>query len=235
MKFDLKLRNISASSKELIEDLKRVAKYLKRDSVTIEEYNLHGKYSAATLQRRFHSWFNVLEKANLNRTRSEFNISAEDLLNNIAEVWIKLGRQPVVKEMKTPLSKYGGTTYIRHFGTWNKALIAFIENVGGESKAIKKVKRTKVEKHVADKNSLAGNSRNISLRQRFSVFLRDGFRCQLCGNSPMIHPGTELHCDHIIPWSKGGLTVIENLRTTCAKCNLGKGNLIETSVWENSL
>jgi 5-methylcytosine-specific restriction endonuclease McrA len=32
--------------------------------------------------------------------------------------------------------------------------------------------------------------------------------------------------DHIVPWSKGGETILENLRTLCSKCNLGKGNVL---------
>ena len=35
----------------------------------------------------------------------------------------------------------------------------------------------------------------------------------------------ELHVDHIKPWSKGGETVLENLQTLCATCNLGKSNI----------
>jgi len=38
---------------------------------------------------------------------------------------------------------------------------------------------------------------------------------------------SKLVVDHIIPVSKGGKTMIENLRTTCEKCNSGKGNKIE--------
>ena len=36
----------------------------------------------------------------------------------------------------------------------------------------------------------------------------------------------ELHIDHIIPWSKGGETVLENLQTLCSDCNLGKSNIL---------
>jgi 5-methylcytosine-specific restriction endonuclease McrA len=39
--------------------------------------------------------------------------------------------------------------------------------------------------------------------------------------------GVELHVDHILPWSKDGETVEENLQTKCSKCNLGKGNAFD--------
>lgn len=55
---------------------------------------------------------------------------------------------------------------------------------------------------------------------RFRVFQRDGYTCQYCGRSA---PDVELHADHIVPRSKGGPDTLENLRTACRDCNLGKG------------
>lgn len=60
---------------------------------------------------------------------------------------------------------------------------------------------------------------------RYDVLKRDGFRCQLCGATAK--DGIKLHVDHIIPISKGGKTEMQNLRTLCERCNLGKGNKIE--------
>ncbi|MDE2391146.1 MAG: HNH endonuclease, partial [Rhodospirillales bacterium] len=48
--------------------------------------------------------------------------------------------------------------------------------------------------------------------------------CQSCGASPQKERGVELHVDHVLPWSRGGETLEENLRTKCQQCNLGKGN-----------
>jgi 5-methylcytosine-specific restriction endonuclease McrA len=66
--------------------------------------------------------------------------------------------------------------------------------------------------------------REIPLKLRLKVLQRDNFRCVLCGKSPATNPGTVLHIDHIVPFSKGGQTTAENLRTLCAECNWGKGN-----------
>lgn len=69
-------------------------------------------------------------------------------------------------------------------------------------------------------------SRNIPDRIRYQVLKRDNFKCCACGASPATCPGVELHIDHIVPYSKGGETVIENLQTLCSKCNLGKSNVL---------
>jgi hypothetical protein len=61
-------------------------------------------------------------------------------------------------------------------------------------------------------------SRHVPSRLRAEVFTRDGGRCLKCGNE------VDLHADHIVPVSLGGLTVLENLQTLCARENLGKGN-----------
>ena len=58
--------------------------------------------------------------------------------------------------------------------------------------------------------------------QRYLIFVRDKFTCQICGRTQK--DGVKLHIDHIIPVSKGGKTVPENLRVLCDQCNLGKSD-----------
>ena len=55
---------------------------------------------------------------------------------------------------------------------------------------------------------------------------RDNFTCCNCGNSIYAEPNLLLEIDHIIPISKGGFTVEENLQTLCWKCNRAKSNKI---------
>ena len=46
--------------------------------------------------------------------------------------------------------------------------------------------------------------------------------CPICGKH---HEIDEMEGDHIIPWSKGGKTTIDNLQMLCKKCNREKGNI----------
>lgn len=68
------------------------------------------------------------------------------------------------------------------------------------------------------------STRNISDKLRYQVLKRDKFKCCACGVSPAKNLGVELHVDHIIPWSKGGETTLENLQTLCSRCNIGKSD-----------
>ncbi|MBQ3295380.1 MAG: HNH endonuclease [Erysipelotrichaceae bacterium] len=67
----------------------------------------------------------------------------------------------------------------------------------------------------------------MSAGLRYDVMKRDGFRCVLCGRGA--DNGVKLHVDHILPVSKGGKTVMNNLRTLCSDCNLGKSDKYDES------
>jgi hypothetical protein len=66
--------------------------------------------------------------------------------------------------------------------------------------------------------------RDPSIGLRFKVLQRDRFKCVLCGDHPARNAECILHVDHVLPWSKGGKTREDNLRTLCATCNVGRGN-----------
>ena len=63
---------------------------------------------------------------------------------------------------------------------------------------------------------------------RWDVFEDDNFTCYLCEEvlSPDVyspHPKS-LSIDHVIPVSKGGLDIRENVRTACLDCNRKKND-----------
>lgn len=63
----------------------------------------------------------------------------------------------------------------------------------------------------------------MTTRLRTFIKERDNYTCCQCGNSTYKEPNLLLEVDHIIPISKGGLTLEENLQTLCWKCNRSKG------------
>ncbi|MGJ8649147.1 MAG: HNH endonuclease [Opitutaceae bacterium] len=56
---------------------------------------------------------------------------------------------------------------------------------------------------------------------RESLFERDNYRCQYCGDN---FEEKHLNMDHVIPKDRGGRTSWENIVTSCIKCNSRKAN-----------
>ena len=76
-----------------------------------------------------------------------------------------------------------------------------------------------------DESIIHITSRTVNPGMRYKVMKRDNHKCVKCGRSPATNDKVELEIDHVIPWSKGGETIIENLQTLCSICNTGKSNL----------
>lgn len=65
-------------------------------------------------------------------------------------------------------------------------------------------------------------TRNIPSSVKAEVYKRDGGKCRICGAT------TDLHYDHILPYSKGGSsTTAENVQILCRRHNLMKRDNIE--------
>lgn len=56
---------------------------------------------------------------------------------------------------------------------------------------------------------------------RKNVLLRDGYRCQYCGN---IFHRRDLTLDHVVPKAQGGIGTWENLVAACHDCNHRKAD-----------
>lgn len=65
----------------------------------------------------------------------------------------------------------------------------------------------------------------MTATMRYEVLVRDKSTCQICGVSKK--EGAVLHVDHIVPVAKGGKSTLNNLRTLCDRCNLGKKDRLE--------
>lgn len=83
---------------------------------------------------------------------------------------------------------------------------------------------------ISDKNKygvpndkVKSERQRLTPKLRWQVLSRDNWTCQYCGAKAS--DGVRLHVDHIVPVSRGGKTVLDNLVTACEKCNLGKSDL----------
>lgn len=220
MKFEFVEYHRKVTDEELKNDLKRVAAEFNKEIITQKEYNENGKFHCDTISDRFGSWNNALNLVGLQGGNRFFQ--EEELYYNLENVWIKLGRQPVRRDMDNKtISCISSGAYLRHFKTWNNALRSFVEYINSDEKPY----GAEVVVNACVEKTGHKTARDVNLRLRFLVMKRDSFKCVMCGASPAFNPETVLHIDHIIPWSKGGETIYDNLQTLCSKCNQGKSNL----------
>lgn len=211
-----RVSGMSVSDEELLADLRATAAGLGKSTIGQKDYRRLGKYDDSTATKRFGTWNKALLAAGLS-VSNEVDISDERLFENVLALWQHFGRQPRRSELAHPPSTISQSPYNRRFGSWSAALHAFVEYANGNDEAVPVVQNLPTPRR--------STGRDPSLRLRWHVLQRDRFTCQACGASPALAPGVELHVDHIVAWSKGGETVLENLQTLCLVCNLGKSNV----------
>lgn len=227
------------NSDDFFSDMRNIASMLQKDFITTGEYECYGKYDYSTMFRQYGSWSNILKLAGLSQTPYRTGkgklVTDEELFQEIECIWIKLGRQPTMTDVRNGLFSHGSSTYARHFGSWRGALEAFVRYINEEDNInlgenVNYIDTKVIENqasYIATNQLKHKTSRDINLRLRFKVMQRDNFKCCICGKSPATSPNVTLHIDHIKPWSKGGETTIDNLQTLCSDCNLGKSDLYD--------
>lgn len=62
--------------------------------------------------------------------------------------------------------------------------------------------------------------KTIGIKIRYSTLQRDNFKCVLCGHDAS--DGRKLEVDHIVRPILGGKNTLDNLRTLCSVCNIGR-------------
>jgi len=220
--------------KKLIEELERVAGLFNYTEYGKRDFNKLAKISHNPIIKEFGSWSSAidalrehLKNKNIElKTRKKYFISNKQLFDEMERIWKIVGHRPSKTEWQSCDPKYSLQPYKTRFNGWQNACLQFIEYKMGkeieietkilEKKEILEKKReTKIKKE---------DKRTIPLKLRLNVLNRDNFRCVYCGRSPATDIGVVLHIDHIVPFSKGGKTTLNNLQTLCSKCNLGKSD-----------
>ncbi len=226
------------SDEALIDELRRVAALLPAGQrLTQSSYGkLGGRASCVTYLRRFGGWQQSLERAGLRPLQGRYpqltsQLTDTQCFENLAAVWIHYGRAPEYREMFRPPSTIQGKTYVRRWGTWRKCLKAFVGWADSEASSDADFEQTSATtKPRANPPRTEADCREIRPGLRFKVFMRDRFRCVICGRSPATHLNVELHADHWDPVANEGKTTFDNLRTLCQECNLGKCRTVPTGL-----
>jgi hypothetical protein len=222
--------SVRMSDDEVLDALRRLAGDLHKSELTVINVAEHLPFSGETLRRRWGTSRAAFEAAGLTATNVGRRYTDEECFANMLVVWTHCGRPPMYRELGLPPSQVGGKAYVKRFGTWNKALEAFVERVNcdqEQSDEPQSIDPSRPVQLIAGRTKTARSpedNREIPLGLRFRVLTRDRFKCVLCGDNPSRDDECVLHVDHIIPWSLGGKTRGENLRTLCAICNVGRGN-----------
>ena len=203
----------------IFNEIKSVMNKLGKRQITMVEFDRNASISSSTVLKKI-GWNNALQIAEAEINNKQY--SEEELLSNIKDAWLKKGSQPSSRDMNNlALSHISLTTYRRRYGTWYNALEEFIKFI-----SVNDEERTTVNKLENNSKSPIKHKtkRDPSDRLKVQVLMRDGNRCKICGVtcSEGLH---NIHFDHIIPWSKGGETVLENLQVLCSACNEAKGNM----------
>lgn len=141
----------------------------------------------------------------IHRKRRSDIMSKEYLLSKLEEACVLKGRSIKARELRKLIGFPGKTRYEVIFGGIQKALCL--------------IGRVPV---FPNPDRIRGTK--TPLKMRFKILERDNFTCQYCGATPK--SGAILMIDHIIPSSKGGETIPENLVTACFFCNIGKRDAI---------
>lgn len=236
-----------ATPELLLVELQKLTSQAGAIILTFDRYQeLGGSYSIGTFQKHFGSWQAAVTKIG-HRDGHSGKYTDEELFSEMQRLWEKYGRQPTYGEMNRDGNISGGV-FQRRFGSWMQAVHDFCadrQSLNEEETPIEVSPEIEVEPSpppafleqpastLADtiatpaKTILVDARRVAGKHLRFQVLQRDSFqgihRCVICGRSPQKH-GVVLHVDHIVPWSRGGLTVLENLQTACEDCNLGKSD-----------
>lgn len=131
----------------------------------------------------------------------------ESLKNNIKE-YVR-----VYEKMQPGIWVYNGTFIITDF--------TFVQSEG--RRVIRFTLEITNDNTIGSQNNLnTEHNRVIPSHVKQIVYKRDGGKCVLCQST------VNLHYDHELPYSKGGVSFLpENIRLLCASCNLKKSDKIE--------
>jgi hypothetical protein len=212
------LGRIKHSKPEIIESLKRYAEMRGVDTIRTRQYDEWKNRLASTwyISNIFGSWGKALQAAGLRSVKTA-KLEFRAMVEAFKACWKEHDAPPSRMQLEAYLEKhrypFRWSSYRRAYGghaELARMIVAVQEGRIPESNLFKKRRPTYREP--------------VSLKLRTKVLKRDHHRCVKCGADPKIDKTVKLEVDHVVPASKKGPSVLENLQTLCSRCNSGKSN-----------
>lgn len=112
------------TERELIDALRRLAERLGRAPSAVDVGRDPQSPVSRTYQLHFGSWLEALEAAGIEPELSQTGYSREELLDSLRDLAERLGCAPRTDDVDDDPRTPSSSTYMRHFGSWLKALEA---------------------------------------------------------------------------------------------------------------
>jgi hypothetical protein len=119
--FQIKPPYQQLTDRELLDDLRRVAKLVGKDTVTKSDYERHGQHGRGTLARRFGGWLVALKRAGLSAERPK-PATEQELLSDLQGVAQRLRKTCVTLAEYRAHGKFSERPFYDRFGNWTTAL-----------------------------------------------------------------------------------------------------------------
>lgn len=93
-----------------------------------------------------------------------------------------------------------------------------IDNLMGDRDVTKK---SGIYEYVLTGDEKLLHVRTFDRKDKLTKYQEQEGQCAICENE---YDVSNMYADHIVPWSKGGRTTLDNCQVLCMKCNLKKSN-----------
>lgn len=121
MHYILEPDNRNCPDETLLEDLRVTASRLGNNTLTKADYNNSGRFSAATMQKRFGAWNTALELSGL-AVAKRMTIPKAELLADLIAVAKRLQSDTLSGTDYSPIGTFSIATFQRAFGSWPAAI-----------------------------------------------------------------------------------------------------------------
>lgn len=168
------------------------------------------------------SWIAAKENISIEKymAKNQHNPTAQALWSYFRSVieWVQAIFPKVRREMKgLPWGLYYNEHGKREDLDPNKLEIELQRLLGDEDVT----RKSGVYEYLLTGNEKALSIRAFDRRDKMEAYERQGHKCAICGEE---FEFDDMQGDHIVPWSKGGITVASNCQMLCRDCNLRKTN-----------